>query len=202
MIVVDEHLTFAETTHTYYLDGQEVMGPTSVISSLAITNFDRVSLDILERAQAFGDFLHKATNYLDQGILDWESVAPELEPYLRQWEKFRESNVQKFLAIEKPVYSRRFKFAGTLDRVFINQSGKVALLDIKSALNPHPGTALQTAAYQIAWEEMGGEKIKERMAIHIRPDGVRKEPYSDRGDKDMFLMALAVAKWKRTKKLK
>jgi hypothetical protein len=100
------------------------------------------------------------------------------------------------LMIEKPVYSLRYRFAGTPDR--IGALNKLAIVDIKSTLELSPATALQTGGYEIAYNEFHKEPIKERIAVLLTANGKYKiEPYKDKNDINVFLAALSVYNWKK-----
>lgn len=198
MITVDEHLTFAETTHTYWLDGIEVLSPTKVFEITGITDFSKVRTDVIERAQGFGRCLHLATELYDKGTLDPATIDPGLAPYLNGWKKFVAESGYQFQAIEQFVYHLGFKYAGMIDRVTTDG----VLIEIKSSNTIHVATALQTAAYAMAREKMKLGKIKERLGVRVFEEGYEIVPYKDKTDFDDFLTCLRMAYLKRKLKIK
>lgn len=73
-----------------------------------------------------------------EGLLDWT----------------RENNV-KFISSERKIYSRKYKYAGTLDaEALIN--GKLTIIDFKTSSGIYPEMFMQTAAYLRAREEESG----------------------------------------------
>jgi hypothetical protein len=77
----------------------------------------------------------------------------------RSW--LKENNVI-FTSIERPIYSRRYRYCGRLDGV-----GKVSLFDYKTGKGLYPEFRLQTAAYCSALEEELGERIEQRVILHL-----------------------------------
>lgn len=189
-------LTFDEPTHTYRYRGKVVPSVTQVLESEGISDFSGVPAETLMLAKARGTAVHKATEYLDQGRLDWSSVDPSLLGYLEAWEKFKiECHVQ-IHEVERQVYHRT-GYAGTIDRTGI-VNGKYGLLDIKSG-EPTRAAPVQTAAYQLAHPEF--DKFKLRAAIQLRPDGRYKMHVYDLDpihDANVFMAALTIYEFKRS----
>ena len=85
------------------------------------------------------------------------------------WEKMANP---KYLASEQVVASVTHKYAGTLDIVArINK--RTTLVDLKTNANISESWWPQTAAYVHAWEEMGGEKIQDRLVVRLPAEGLR-----------------------------
>jgi hypothetical protein len=82
----------------------------------------------------------------------------------KEW--LRENNVT-FTSIERPIYSRRYRYCGRLDGVGL-VNGKTSLLDWKTGKSGlYPEFRLQTAAYCSALEEELGERIEQRVILHL-----------------------------------
>lgn len=102
--------------------------------------------------------------------------------------KFQKAHKAKWHESEKIVYSEKYNYAGILDAV-AEIDGKLVLIDFKSSNGLYPEFALQTAAYQIAYEEMTGKKIDHRLAIRFGKDDGEfecKEYLDNELDKEAF----------------
>lgn len=78
----------------------------------------------------------------------------------------------KWLESEKMVYSRKHNYVGTLDAI-AKIGGKTFLVDYKSSKGLYPEFYLQTAGYQLAYQEEHGKTIDGRVLIHLgKEDGV------------------------------
>jgi len=185
-------------THSYYLKGLRIPGVTQVMAG--INDFLGVGEEIMAAAQERGTLVHTATALYDRDTLTLEEVQADtvLEPYVRAWVKFREE--AKFVpeGVEVQVYSVRHRYAGTIDRIGELRGVRV-VLDIKTGAALNPVTALQLAAYQVAYNERHAVRVKERWAIQLGADGKYKlhQYKDDAGDWSAFLSALNLYSWRR-----
>lgn len=102
---------------------------------------------------------------LDKLLAEDPRVSQGFDSFI-EWEK---KVKPQWLASERIVYSKKYNYAGILDAV-AKINGKVVLIDFKSSNNLYEEYAFQTAAYQIANEEMGLEKIDHRIVIRFSKD--------------------------------
>ena len=203
MKIVDENLSFDEKKHMYFLKGRVTTGVTSALSLAGITDFSTVDRGILERASKFGLAAHKATELWDRNVLDLASLDAPLVPYLDGWKSFLEAEVKEIVHVELPVYSLRYNFAGTIDRIYFDKQGRLCLGDIKTSAVFNAGVPLQTAGYQIAFEELFKRKIARRVGVILRDDGTyHAEEFRDGSDRDDFLACLRVTAFKQKNGLK
>jgi CRISPR/Cas system-associated exonuclease Cas4 (RecB family) len=72
----------------------------------------------------------------------------------------------KWIESERIVYSEKHEYAGILDAI-AKKSKELILVDFKSSNAIYPEHALQTAGYQIAFEEMTQKKIAHRLLIRF-----------------------------------
>lgn len=197
-------LTFDPIEHRYYWNGKAVPNVTSIIEPY-LTDYWRIPAQILRDAQARGTAVHIATDLYDQGVLDWKSVHPIVEPYLMGWVKFRREVPFQIRRSEHRMYSVRFGFAGTLDR-----SGPCGpeewLLDIKTSEHLMPSVGPQVAAYdQLLDEEeraqavaagaaiMPRQRGRVRKCVQLRDNGLYKiHTLADQSDFGTFLACLTV----------
>jgi len=197
-------LTFDEKAHRYFLGGRASLSVTQILELAGITDFSLVNKDLLERACKFGTAAHKATVLSDRGTLDHSSLDAPLVPYLESWKKFCEKEISEILEIELPVWSKRFHFAGTPDRIAKDKRGRIVLVDIKTSRELSLSVKLQTAGYQIAWEECEPHsvvapfgKIARRIGVLLQDSGnYYAEDFNDRSDKDDFIACARVAAFK------
>lgn len=190
-------LQFDAATHTYRCGGKVVPSVTQVLEAEGISDFSMVPADVLAVAQARGNAVHLATQYLDEDRLDWSTVDESIAGYLAGWEKFKAECSVDILEVERRVYSS-LGYAGTLDRG-IRLNGVRALLDIKTG-NPTRAAAIQTAAYHFAHPDK--EAIPLRAAVQLNADGTYKlHPYSadSMHDLNIFIAALTLYDYKRRK---
>lgn len=187
-------LEFIEDTHTYLLEGKELPSVTRCTGLLC--DYGSVPADVLRAACEFGTNVHKATELWDQGDLDEDALDPALEPWLEGWKKFLSESGFHVRNIESRVHSKKYGYAGTLDRDGI-LNGKMVILDIKTPTVVNPSTGPQTAAYQQAVEEMTGEKIKGRYAVQLKANGYKLISYTDKNDFNTFLSCLNVTIWRK-----
>lgn len=191
-------LQFDADKHEYRLDGAVVPSVTQVTDGL-LTDLSMVPPDILRRAAEFGQAVHAACEYDDDGTLDEDSLDVSLLPYLAGYRKFKAEAKPEVLANELKVYSRKYGFAGTLDRVMRFGRGLPrCLVDLKTNTQLLPAVGPQTAAYQLAWEEMGNPALTKRFALQLLPNDYRLEPLTDPMDRHVFLSCLTVARWRKT----
>lgn len=188
-------LKFDEKMHRYFLGGRAVFSVTKILDLVGITDFSLVNRDILDRACNFGAATHKATFLWDRGTLDQSSLDASLAPYLDAWKNFKAAEIKELLELEAPIWSKRFGFAGTPDRIAIDTRGRLTIVDIKTSTSMSRAVKLQTAGYQIGWEELESpKKIQRRVGVLLRDDGsYLTEDFNDRSDRDDFVACVRVA---------
>lgn len=101
-----------------------------------------------------------------QGIDGNDSI--ELDRPVLQW--LRSFRIE---AIERRVYSRRFRYSGTFDVVgYSREDERLYLIDWKTGKSIYPEFRLQTAAYVHAYEEeFPDQRIEGRYLVRIAEDG-------------------------------
>lgn len=186
-------LTFDPEKHEYFWDGVKVPNVTSILKDAGLVVF-HCSLAVLEKARNFGKAVHRVAQLWDLKDLDMKTVAKPLLPYLEGWKKFRAECKPRIERIEYRVYSKKYRYAGTLDRVFVIKFREIG--DIKTDQDPGP-TGPQTAGYQGAYNEMHPkERVTKRNTIVLKPGGYDIIPHEDRTDFSTFLAALQLVNYK------
>ncbi len=196
-----EQFRFVPETHEYFLGDRRLISVTQSMDAVGLTDFSRVPPDVLEHARQRGTAVHQATHFLDEGDLDWATVSPEIEPYVRAWELFKADTGVTLLEIERPRYHATLGFAGTPDRVVV-LGGKRGIIDLKTYA-PDENTGVQLSGYSFL--EFGPQPAYDepkRWGLWLKDDGKYSlsKPYENRGDEAVFLGALTVAKFKEEKK--
>jgi hypothetical protein len=81
--------------------------------------------------------------------------------------KWAEQHNVRFLDSERPIYSRKYKFSGRMDGL-ANVDNLITLVDFKTGNGIYEEAWLQTAAYEIAYEEeFPGVKLIQRAVIRL-----------------------------------
>lgn len=155
------YVSFNEQDHIYTLhsdDGTKRQLPsvTGIINEVGIgfkTEAVPAHIDLAWYGDR-GTKIHLACDYYDEGVLDWKSLAPEIEPFVKSYAIGKEQLGFKVLESELVVWDRRERYAGKLDRVVefaeeVNEFGRIAQIDIKSG-GAYKSHGYQTAGYNIA----------------------------------------------------
>ena len=109
--------------------------------------------------------------------------------FVREW-------APRTLDVEKPVYSERYKYAGTLDAI-VECDGVVYILDWKASFSK--SLPLQLAAYALANDEMHGTNIRRGIGVQLTEDGTyRTEVFGNIATYKMKWKAL-LQEWKNRK---
>lgn len=168
---------------------------TEILQAAGLIDYSKVPPDKLEFARTRGQAVHLACQLYDTGTLDTATLDPRIIPYLEAWKKYRAEAGGEIICIERPVFSRRFRYRGTLDRIIRNKRG-LLVVEIKTTYTLHKATSLQLAAYQAAWQEEN--PALHRHAVLLHDSGKPEiEIYTNPGDFNVFLSALNIVNWKR-----
>jgi hypothetical protein len=204
---VENKLTFNKETHEYFFNGAKLPSVTHILQDAGIIDLSGIPFSRLEAAREFGSAVHLACQLYDEDNLNEKTLDHNLRPYLDAWVKFEKDTGFEIIEFEEdtgfviienenPICSPKYRFAGTPDRV--GRLDCLTIVDIKSTAELSPAIGIQTAGYQIAWNETHEEKVKKRIAVLLQPDGKYKiESYKDKNDTNVFLAALSVFNWKK-----
>jgi len=99
-----------------------------------------------------------------------------------RWAKSHNVN---FLQSELKVFSKKYKYAGTLD-IEAEVDGKLAIVDIKAANGIYLGHRLQTSAYLQARAEETGKDYEERWIVRVDPKTGVPDPLQLTNQKEDF----------------
>lgn len=158
-------LVFNAEKHEYLLNGERLPSVTGIIGAV-IPGF-QASQWHMDRGTA----THHGCRLLDEGRLDWTSVDPEIKPRIEAWKAFNSTldiNTET-IAIELPMASSVYRFAGTCDRIYRNGDG-ITIIDIKSTIEPQ--VRLQLGAYSLLF--VAPKVARQAGAVECRADGTYK----------------------------
>lgn len=191
-------LTFDPVFHEYRLpDGRLVPSVTQILQAVGVSaDFETIAMyspklgDAIELKRQLGTAVHADCHAFDDDDLDWETVDPRVEPYVRAWETFRENSGLTPVTRERRVFHPTSFYCGTLDGLFLAPDRRRVLVDIKIGDPEDAGCRFQTAGYEAAYRlEHSDETIAERWAVRLTPGyevPYRITPYRDWRDGGIF----------------
>lgn len=190
-------IAFDPEAHRYTLpDGRVVPSVTGILRETGISvDFEALSrssrhAEAIALKRDIGSALHLDAWAYDDDDLDWSSVDPRVEPYLRAWAAFRANTGLQPMTRERRVYHPALHYCGTLDGIFLAPNGHKALVDLKTGDPEDAGAQYQTAAYKLAYEAEHGRSIDERWSVQLfadRPDRpYRIDTYTDWRDEETW----------------
>lgn len=188
-------LTFERETHTYRLDGTVVPSVTQVLEQIQM--LDGIPPDVLERARIRGQHVHEAMALLVRDDLDWESLDPELVPYLEGGKRFLEESGIVVIASELQVYCPITRCAGTLD-LFGEWRNSEVIVDFKATSDVPAPVGPQTAGYDFLYDATftKSRRRRKRYCVQLTPRGYKVEPLNDPADYPMFISCLNLWHWR------
>lgn len=198
------------TTATRIIDKSEILVAWAIkkVKEYLIEKIDKgepiTNLDVEEASkeprrfkETAGDIGTAIHEWIDQWLQGKKPAIPDDEKTrngITAFLRFQKENKIKFTESQRIVYSKKHRFAGFLDAVG-KVGNKLVLIDFKSSNNIYPEYALQTAGYQIAYEEETKKKIDHRMIIRFGKDTGAfefKEYKENDQDKEAFLACVTL----------
>lgn len=177
-------VTFIPEGHKYIDgNGNEVPSVSRILEWFKITDIDKVRRihgdEYIDHCSAAGTEIHRICTLDDQGKLKRGDWNPEFTPWLNAWRKYRDEYKPNFLAIEQPLVSMVWGFAGQPDRV--EDCGKwLDVIDIKSGVKMK-AHEYQTAMYQILIEENYKMKVRQRTCVYLKEDDYKQDRFKNQG---------------------
>lgn len=170
MIIESGALTFDPVTHTYLVDGIARRSVTGILSDAGV--IDKKYFNA--RAARRGSAVHEGIRLMLLDCLDWSSVDPQIEGYIKAAKKAIEELQIKPLEIEQIYYHDELEFCGTMDLID-EKCGFVNITDWKTGIELINYERLQLAMYQMLFEfNNPGAKIYKRRSIHLTARGTYK----------------------------
>lgn len=193
---------FDPEKHIYTVKGEVIPSVTQLLQEFALSDLSRIPADRLEYKRILGTAVHIACQYLDDCRLDESSLHPEIIPYVNAYKKFREITGFEPRHSELKMFSKKWKFAGTLDKQGLFEWGGKSIesiIDLKCVWQVYPSTGPQTEGYKILFEENFKTKIKGRFGLQLKPTGHYEViPFQDKQDNTTFLSCLHLHYWRKT----
>jgi len=197
-------LEFDPTTHTYRYNKQVIPSVTQLLEEFGLSDFSGVPTDRLEYKRVLGMAVDLACDYFERGELDEASLDKRIYGYMNAYKRFRE-----IVAFEpdlektaKPMYSQKWRFAGTNDLVGM-MNEEFVVIDRKCTWALYPSAKIQLMGYKILLEENYPIKVRRRYALQLKDTGSYEfEEYKDASDMTTFQSCLHLWYWKRNHGLK
>ena len=163
----------------------------------------RMALAFNAYSRSLGTFAHSWI----ESVLLWQKDRTVLPPPLTgvcgdaarsccAWLKWRAANPDLTPAhAELMIYSRRYRFAGTTDALFLS-GGKLVLFDWKTGAKLHGVYRLQVAAYASALQEMGAGRVTSARVVRLcrRTSAIEERTYSAQQLRQAFTRFLRLRK--------
>lgn len=174
-------LSFNADVHEYRLpSGLVVPSVTHILKAVGVsTDFEAIAeasprmASRIDEKRTLGTTVHADCHAFDDCDLEWNTVDPEVRPYLEAWASFRENVRLVPTARERRVFHPALFFCGTLDGIFLDTNGRRILVDIKTGDPDDAAAHLQTAAYEGAYlVEHPDQPIDERWSVRLCPKNV------------------------------
>lgn len=200
-MTVETIATYDEAKRAHQVNGLPTPSVTQILRITGVSaDFSHVDPIVLDRKRQIGQAVHAATHYFDEGDLDAQTLAPEVEPYLEAWRRFRLEREFVPDLLETVVYSLAAHYIGRFDRLGY-VGGLPVLLDIKIGDPDAASADLQTAGYLFALLEerphvVGGKEIA-RWSVQLTEDGryrLRQYPRAGRTSRQDRADFLALAR--------
>lgn len=220
-----EVVKFDRVRHAYSINGEALPSVTQVLPEIPAEML--LNQRFIDKTN-IGTRVHFACEVLDNDIIGWKplkakkfvlstadldhvckkirkkpdfpysDLTPEDLPYINAWVKFRNEMNPEIFNVEVRVFSEKFGFAGTVDRV-LSIVKKMYVTDIKTSTEVSPSAALQTAGYVLAFKESSKLDDIGRSIVHLLPDGrYAWKPYPKATfahDVNVFLSKVVSFKW-------
>lgn len=195
-------LAYNDELHEYRLDGNVVPSVTQVLEPVRLETGGSDAQR--EYKRQIGKALDAAIQLSERQDLDYSTLSPEVLPYFEAWLAFKRDTGFRPLLLQPKVYSRKLRFAGTLDLLGTRVPDSLnpdELIDTKCTWAMDQVTALQTAGYAIAALESLGIRTKKRAGLQLLRDGKYKyHPFNDPNDEHVFKACLSIHAWRRMHK--
>jgi len=131
---------------------------------------------------------------LIEGSLATSLPISEETPEINGIRTWLQSGLGSIIAVERRVYSRRYRYSGTFD-LLAEYRNALVLMDWKTGKSIYPEFRLQTAAYVKAYEEeFPSQKIEGRYLVRIAEDGSTEPHYYPRSTLRLDFAAFLGAK--------
>jgi hypothetical protein len=189
-----DYVAFEPGPHRYTVNGLVKPSVTQVIDGAGYRD-TRFMQDRTVR----GRVVHEATLHHEDGILDFDALAPEHRGYAESYAAWFDTTRPTALLREQVVYDQVLDVTGTLDRLFLCADGWLEVMDFKAGV-PQPWHTVQTAGYdRLIFAGDFADLPRRRSSLILRPDGkpAKRIPHeTDHDDTAAFLNAVGCHHWR------
>ena len=190
---------FDPERHLHIINESVVPGLTSVCETEGLSDYSGIPEVIRQAAMDFGSDVHLATDLLDRGILDEESLTDRVAGCMAGYKRFHREHRVEWMWCEEPCgYGQ-----GNLYGCVIDRAGKLdwkkAVVEIKTG-QPQPWHGPQLAAQREAMRYHHGFTAGKAFGLYLNPSGTyRLIDYSQELDSHFsaFLSALNLHQWRK-----
>lgn len=162
-----------------------------------------------DTAADLGNEVHAAIERYQQDDLPGV-YTDEVEPFMRQFERFLGDYKPHIFANEVTVFNRTINYAGTLDILATLPGDKgICIIDIKSGKSVYEDAAIQQNAYangEVYWDswehkDISLPPIDKAYILHVRPKSYKLIPVTlSQENFDVFVNLREVWAWEKTHK--
>ena len=167
-------LVFREEDHTYYFNDSVVPSVTTALNEWVLTTIykvdyyintftgNAVAKEMFTVGADHGSAVHLAIAYYIADELDEDHLDPAILAAVNQFKLWKDEHVDEILMVEEPMYSLRYRYAGTSDIICIlkrKYGGRRIVTDIKTGAHDLSGPQMS------AYENLYREKSKYRGAM-------------------------------------
>jgi len=157
---------------------------------------------VTKSTSQYGQMVHDYTAIGDMvggGMEVIGNVDPSMQLQLERYFKWRVEHIAEVVEVEMVVYSRKWLYAGRLDRVFLFKGdSSCSLWDIKTGTVRGISRA-QTAAYVVGYQELLGAVVGRRGIINISRKtgkvGIKEHSSDISGDFEAFRKLREIYDW-------
>jgi len=114
----------------------------------------------------------KAKNHT-YGVID-----EEIKPSVQSLDRYVTEHVETEGDAELFVFSEKYGFGGTLDRIVAMKDGSRHVIDWKTSKNYNELDLWKTEGYKRCWEEMSGESGLKTTVVYADAEGGEARPYT------------------------
>lgn len=186
-------LTFDPTKHEYRFNGVVMPSVTQILKAVGLSDYSHIPADTLQKAAERGHVVHEIIELYERGILDESSIDPALRGYFESYLRAKDAGLlpERPSAIEKMVYSEKYKYCGMLDQMY----GDDWINDLKTVRTPQPEIELQLSAYWFA-EHPIPICPRKLTGTYLHEDGSIADVVEYRYNTPVWCSALSVYRWK------
>jgi hypothetical protein len=156
-------VVFDKETHTYTLDGKNLISTTQLLSKFSLApSYSAVNQEKLRLASEYGSLVHEEIeNYIKEGKTGLTAELDEFIEYLSKNPSIR--------ALQSETMVNNDIVAGTIDLIFEN-NGKTYIADFKTTSTIHTQTvAWQLSIYAYLYDKENYENISIQV-FHFEPE--------------------------------